>query len=335
MRGCERTDSHAAHDGKIAALFPPNEIDIRRIVTRLPLSMKLLSMSLALLGGLMSLLGEEIAAKWDVEISGPITDGTPSAPAPKLEPIDFKVMSSRTKRMDVTEAPEMPDLPPITGTINVTVQIVEDPNLPDPPAPLPALPPDDPAVVARLAELTEKYRGTELVFLSATVYDHNRTLLRIYPNGRVGDSVTAWSNLDFNHFCGFSIYRVKDAQDGKLHDFGLLMGIGGIDTRRWKEIAEARGIEYKGPEIPEIPKMTDLVAGVPSFVVVEGDVESPAMDTLEQIHDLYRKEGARMVAAYHARVKAHAERKAYLLANPPKPEDIVIKFWERDPSQSN
>jgi len=277
-----------------------------------------------------SLNAQEIATKWDVEIPVPITDGTPSAPIPKPEPLDLKILSSRTTRMDVTEAPEMHDLPPITGTINVTVQVVEDPNLPDPPPPLPTLPPDDPAVLARLAELREKYRGTELVFLSATVYDHNRTFLRIYPNGKVGDEVTAWSNLDFNHFSGFSTYRVKDAEDGTLYDCGLLMGIGGIDTRRWREMAEARGIEYKGPKIPEIPEMPDFAEGGPAFVVVDGDAESPAMDTLEQIHDLYRKEGARMEEAYHARVKARAERKADLLANPPKPNDVTIQFWKRN-----
>ncbi len=117
--------------------------------------------------GFSGLVAEEIATKWDVEIPGPITDGTPSEPPPKPEPIDFKVLSSRTTRVDVKEAPEMPELPP--------------PNLPDPPRPLPALPPEDPAVIARLAELTEKYRGTDLVFLSATVYDHNRTFLRWNP----------------------------------------------------------------------------------------------------------------------------------------------------------
>jgi hypothetical protein len=273
--------------------------------------------------------GQQDATKWDVEIPGPITDGTPTEPAPKTEPkpIDFKVLSSRTARMDVTKAPEMPDLPPITGTINVTVQVVEDPNLPDPPPPLPALPPDDPAVVARLAELKETYRDTRLVFLSATVYNHNRTFLRIYPNGRVVDSVTAWSNLDFNHFGGFSTYRVKDAAGGTLCDLGLLMGIGSTDTKRRAELAAAKGYEYKAPEIPEIP---DLADGGPSFVVVEGDAESPAMDTLEQIHDLYRKEGPRMEEAYHARVKAREERRAYLLANPPKPQDVTVRFWKRN-----
>ena len=270
---------------------------------------------------------QEVTTKWDVEIPGPITDGTPSPPPPKPEPIDFTVLNSRTTRMDVKEAPEMPDLPPITGTINVTVQVVEDPNLPDPPPPLPPLPPNAPAVVAKLAELAEKYRGTELVFLSATVYNHNRTFLRIYPNGRVVDSVTAWSNLDFNHFSGFSTYRVKDGEDGTLYDFGLLMGIGSTDTKRWAELAAEKGFEYKAPEIPEMP---DLADGGPSFIVVEGDAKSPAMDTVEQIHDLYRKEGTRMEEAYNAREKAREERKAYLLANPPKPQDVTVRFWKRN-----
>ena len=287
----------------------------------------------AFFGLFFSAAAEQIVTKWDVEIPAPITDGTtspPPPPPPESEPIDFKVVSTRTTRMDVTEAPEMPDLPPVSGTINVTVQLIENPNLIDPPPPLPPLPPEDQAVIARMAELREDYRGTELVFLSATVYDQNRTFLRIYPNGRADGSVTAWSNLDFHHFSGFSTYRVKDAVDGTLYDYGLLMGIGGIDTRRMKEVAEAQGIEYKGQEIPEIPIMPDLADGGPAFVLVEGEKHGSAMDTLEQIHDLYRKEGVRMKEAYHAREKARADRKAYLLANPPKPNDVTIRFWKRN-----
>ena len=89
-----------------------------------------------------------------------------------------------------------------------------------------------------MAELREKYCGTELVFLSATVHDRKRTFLRIYPNGRVADSVTAWSNLDFMHFCGFTTYRVKDAEDGTFYDFGLLMGIGSSDSSHRARLAE-------------------------------------------------------------------------------------------------
>jgi hypothetical protein len=50
-----------------------------------------------------TIVGQQTANKWDVEIPGPITDGTPSPPAPKPAPIDFKVLSSRTTRMDVTD----------------------------------------------------------------------------------------------------------------------------------------------------------------------------------------------------------------------------------------
>lgn len=276
--------------------------------------------------GFTSLYAQEAATKWDVEIPGPISDGTRPAPTPAPEPIDFRVKNSRTSRMEVTEAPEMADLPPINGTINVTVQLVEDPRLTDPPPPLPALPPDHPAVVARLAELFEQYAGTQLVFLSAEVHDHNRTLLCIYPNGRLDDAVTAWSNLDFNHFSGFSTFRVKDGIDGTLHDIALLMGIGNTDKQRLEELAKNSGIDHDAPKVPEMP---NLAEGGPTFIIVEGDAKSPAMDTLEQIHDLYRNEGARMESAYHAREKAQAERKAYLLANPQKPKDVTIRFWKR------
>lgn len=270
---------------------------------------------------------QEGVTKWDVAFPEPIADETRSEPPPKPEPIDFDVLSSRTMRMDVVEAPEMHGLPPITGTISVTVRLVEQPNLINPPPPLPALPPEDPVVVAKLKELAENYRSTDLVFLSATVYDKERTFLQIYPNGYIGDCVTAWSNLDFNHFSGFSTYRVKDAVDGSFYDYGLLMGIGNTSiaiAERREQLASEWAFEYKAPEIPHMP---DFVDGGPAFVVVEGGKDSPAMHTLEQIHDLYRNEGARMEAAYHARELARAERKAYLLANPPKPKDLVLHYW--------
>lgn len=274
---------------------------------------------------------EKVIPAWEVEIPVPIADGTPTEPAPKPEPIDFKVLNSRTQRRNVTEAPEMSDLPPIKGTINVTVQMVEDPGLLDPPPPLPALLPNDPAVIARLEEFRQHYRGTELVFLSATVYDDDRTLLRIYPNGNVDQQVAAWSNLNFNHFSGFSTFRVKD-EDGNFRDFGLLMGIGSTNTARMRERLARHGQDYNEPEIPKMP---DFAVAGPSFTVLEGDADSPAMDTLEQVHDLYRKEGARMEAAFHAREKAYEERKAYLLANPPKPSDITVRVWKRTFAQSN
>lgn len=270
-------------------------------------------------------------SKWDVEIPEfeSIADGTPSAIAAKREPIAFEVISSQTEQKNVVEVPEMRDLPPITGRINVTVRKVEDPGLPDPPEPLPSIDLDDPVVIARMEELREHYQDTSLIFLSASVYDHKRTLIRIHPNGDDGNEVTAWSNLDLNHLTGFSTYRVNDGVDGTPYYYSFIMGIGNCDTAMNSKLASRGDWEYEPPEIPELP---DVENGGPTFVVMEGKADSPAMATLEQVHDLYRKEGTRMEAAFHARQKARAERKAYLLANPPAPKDVTISFWERSPS---
>ena len=290
------------------------------------LNLKIIPLSAALLLAAEAGDPEKSAQIWNVEIPGPITDGTLAASAPRPVPIDFTVLTSRTQRIQVTEAPEMTGLPPIKGTINVTVQRVADPGLADPPAPLPVLPPSDPLVIARMKQLRESYRGTELVFLSATVFDHSRTLLRIHPNGDVKGEITAWSNIDFSHFSGFTTYRVNNT-DGTLSDYGLLMGIGNTNTYGTRTRLARHGHDYNLPEIPELP---DLTISGSSFVVVGGETNGEAMDTLSQVHDLYRKEGVRMEEAYHAREKATAERYAYLLKNPPVPEDIVIRFWQRD-----
>lgn len=288
--------------------------------------MKFSCLSLIFPSLIVPLAAQDSSPKWDVEIPAQIQQNDSPQPLPEAEPINFKVLTTRTKRVEVTEAPPMAELPPIKGTINMTVQVVENPGLSDPPPPLPVLPPSDAAVVARLQELREKYRGTELVFVSATVTDHRRTLVRIYPNGQTDGEITAYSNIDFNHFSGGSgIYRVKE-EDDSFHDVGLLMGLGNENSSRMREVAERRGGVENEPTLPEVP---DLEESGPAFVLVSGSPNSPAIDTLEQLHDLYRSSGDRLKTDFLAREKAYAERKDYLLKNPPKPDDVVIQFWDR------
>ena len=124
-------------------LYP--DFDTESEIYKMISIMKFLPLSMALLGLLRSAgTQEKSSPAWNVEIPGTISDGTRAQPDPKPEPIDFRVLTSRTQRLQVTEAAEMSGLPPIKGTINVTVQRVADPGTPDPPAPLPALPPNDP-----------------------------------------------------------------------------------------------------------------------------------------------------------------------------------------------
>jgi len=150
-------------------------------------------------------------------------------------------------------------------------------------------------------------------------------LLRIYPSGKNDGQLAVWTNIDFNHFSGFSTYRVHEP-DGKFRDHGLLMGLGNIDLRKVRDRHAQHDHPFTEPEIPELP---ELSANGPAHAVVEGETNGPAMATLIQLEELYRGEGARMKAAFLAREQAYAERKAFLLANPPQPEDVTIRFWKR------
>ena len=303
--------------------------------------MRIPPLIVATLSGLLPLSAQEtVVPKWDVQIPPPIVqdEATREAPAPEPTPIQLDVLTSRTKEVFVREAAEMPDLPPVEGKIKVTVQRVADPGLPDPPPPLPALPPSDPAVIARMEELRETYRGTELVFISSSVYMETkdspecRTLVRIYPNGQVGSEVVAWSNLNLLHLCGQGGYRLN-LEDGTFQDYGLLMGISPVYIENMRRLAAAyAGREYQEPEIPELPELA--IAG-PSFVLVEGDIDSPAYATLEQIHDLFRLSGNSLRDQYLAREQARQERKAFLLAHPPKPKDRVFSFYKSPRKSGN
>ncbi len=269
----------------------------------------------------------------EASIPGEISDGKPSPPPPKKESIPFEVKTSITKRVHVVESPEMAGLPAPEGTINLTVQLVKKPGLPDPPPPLPALPPNDPSVVARMTELRESYRETQLVFVSATVYDHSWTYLRCYPSGG-GDrkEIALWSNLDFNHFSGFSTFQCK-GKDGVMRQYGLVMGIGNEVTQQRLDPLAKNDEENEDQEIPKLPA---LATGGPAYVITEGDTnDREAMELIEGMHNLYRVEGVRMKAAYHARIKAYEERKAFLTAHPPVPKDVTIRFWNRDNVKTN
>ena len=122
------------------------------------------------------------------------------------------------------------------------------------------------------------------------------------------------------------MYQVK-GDDGELRDYALLMGIGDVDTQRTSEHLAKNGKKYHAPEAPVLP---DLATGGPAFILTDGNTtDKESMALFQGMHDLYRVEGLQMEAAYHARIKAHAERKAYLLANPPVPKDVTIQVWKR------
>jgi hypothetical protein len=266
-------------------------------------------------------------------VIGPLSDGRPGEllVAPVLP--EFRVKNSIMRRMRVVEPSEMDGLPPVQGWIKATVQRVDDPRLPDPPpSATVAFPSGSPAISAQLAQRRGRDQTTDIVFISATVYDHARTLLRYSPLEAGRGEICAWSNLDFNCFSGFSSYQVKGA-DGKSREHGLVMAISNEDPRTQASFLAKHHLTYIAPQIPMLP---DLASGGPTFIIIPSDTDEKAgVEVIKGLHELYRVEGARMQEAYQARMKAQEERKTYLLANPPVPDDVTIRYWKRQASTSD
>jgi hypothetical protein len=250
-----------------------------------------------------------------------ISDGAPtSVPEPVAKP-DLVIQSTQVKQMEVVEPPELPELPPVRGTKNLTVHLVDDPGLPDP-APPASPSDDDPQVEALPAEMSANHPETRIVFVSATVYDHKRTLLTCHPAGVSSREITVWSNLDFNHFQGFPTFEATGA-DGEVRSYALLTCVGNGTAANLRE-QQTAGETTEEPAIPALPD------DKPAFVIQTESPDPESVTLIEDLHALYRAEGTRMAEACAAREKAREERKAFLLANPPKPKDVTVHFWKRE-----
>lgn len=290
---------------------------------------------IVLLGLLPALHGEDrkdvvrvAPSTTHASIPSPISDETPTPALPPVEKPDFQIEGTQVKQLYVVEAPPMPGLPPVEGTIKLTVRNVADPGLPDPPPPPKAPSIEDPEIKAQLAELSAKYRETQIAFVSATVYDRRRTRLTVYPNDGIDKAVTVWSNLDFNHFSGLGNFEAQDA-GGETRAHYLLMGIGNENSELRRRLLAESGIDYAEPAIPSLPD------DQPAFVISTKAPDQDSVKIIEDLHALYRTEGGRMAEACAAREKAYEERRAYLLANPPKPKDVTVHFWKRTKSDEN
>jgi len=266
----------------------------------------------------------EVEIEGEAKLLGKVADGTPPPPAPPRPMPEVKILSSSVRQ---------------EGGRTITMNRVAPPDLP--PLPPPPEPPGEeelealrqsPEYQAFLAEAQEHARKTRIAFVSATVYDHEKTRLWWWvPGDREQNiearSFRAWSNVDFFHLGGFGSYEYDGIQ------YMLIMGIGGTTTeqlREWQRRAAEHGVEF------ELPVSPDLPADSLSYVVTEGDPgDAEGMAVMDGLHALYGKEKDRLAAAYVAREQAREAREAYLKANPPKPKDTVIHFWRRPREAGN
>lgn len=256
----------------------------------------------------------EITALPEARILGGISDGTRAPEEPKPAPIDMHVLESHTRAEHFRLAPEMAGLPAPEGVRNVTVQYVVAPDLPEDPEPRPAVQLTEEEIEAFRAEIAEQYQETQLVVISASVHKDGITRFQVQAPGPDAVPVTGWSNFDFHHLSGFTDFELKQP-DGSYKRYAIIMGVGYV----------------RDPD-PEVraPKLPALATDGPRFIVHKGDKNNPeGLELVEGLHALYAVEGQRLADAHAARKRAYEVRKAELLANPPKPKDVTIRFWDK------
>jgi len=144
---------------------------------------------------------------------------------------------------------------------------------------------------------------TFLLMLSATVYPGPRTYLRWTHCSDDGSATeySGWSNIDFNHLTGITSFL---ATDGEAHSF--VMGI---------------GTEQEPAENPP-----DFTTTTPTFLPDQENISAEALLTVDSLHKLYAIEGEKLATAHEGRGRADAARRAELLANPPQPQDLIIRY---------
>ena len=236
--------------------------------------------------------------------SAPLPDPTPKPvvlpPAVVLDTVEYVLPAEgRSIIVQKTEPPPGYIPPPIS-----------------PPLPAPPAAPSEEFLAKARAAAANRPQMRFLRF-SATVYSvgpedaaRKATLVRWTHDRK---SYQAWSSVDWNHFRALGQFA---SADGKTI-YSCLMGIG--DATRWRQR-------------PGSPVPPEFQPGEIAFRVIEGDAANkPALADLEILHNLYRTDGHRLKLAHEIREKAIAERQAWLEANPPQPQDIIVRHWDVTP----
>jgi hypothetical protein len=157
------------------------------------------------------------------------------------------------------------------------------------------------------AEVEEPQKKFEVLSLSATVYDHRVTELRWSHDQR---EYRAFSNIDFNYFCGVGEIETEDTV------YMLIMGIG--DQPR-ENAANVPLPESFSPTRSEYRLSNETESAVPLEALA-------AMDALHRYFDSHR---ARLIEEHAKREAQRIAREEWLKAHPPVPKDTVINFWPK------
>lgn len=179
-----------------------------------------------------------------------------------------------------------------------------------------------PSPEAVQSALRREKKRAEVLFLSATVYDHEVTQLRWF--GEAGEC-RAFSNIDFNLLSGVNQIETDDAV------YTILMGLG--NESRNAMINRSQLFDGTVAKVPPLSQFNPTRA---EYFVME-DKSKPAtaesLAGIDALHRYYDANRTQLAEDYKKREIARAEQEAWNKAHPPLPRDTVINFWPADARQ--
>ena len=198
-----------------------------------------------------------------------------------------------------------------------------------PPAPPPPPPAPAPSAVeiatADKPEAGMPQKKTEVLFLSATVFDRQVTEVRTFGGKR---DCRFLISIDFNLLAGVGSLETADT------DYLLILGVGN-ETRGEAEAFNKRAAEDGQKDgFKQIPPLESFSKNHSEYVVAqdEPDAQPPAetLAALDALLVFYDANRSKLAEDYAKREAARSAQKQWVKEHPPAPRDTVIHYWKKD-----
>lgn len=160
----------------------------------------------------------------------------------------------------------------------------------------------------------ENYVASVMIHISATVYMEGEKHYSHIRLSQGEDKIEVWSSMNAMEIAGMSNYMARGIEYYTLLGHGMEREIS----------ASEAGCPVHRDKLNK-DKARFLVVG-------DRDDESQALEAMRGLHAIYNKEKVALEVAYQRRLSNQERARIWDAENPPKPKDITIRFWKRDPN---
>jgi hypothetical protein len=247
--------------------------------------------------------------------SGSLPAASPTQSQQQSGPINFKILSqTQVNRAD--------------GTTTI-LNFVAPPVIP---VPTPKPSPTPSAQYLQWLQ-TSGWKQDKLIMLSATVYDHQFTDLRIWVGN---DSCRVISDIDFMYFTDTVFSEIETADT----IYELFLMAGNETSEALTPSGASLSPEFVADQKATLGLLTQAKGQLPNlsfnpnsksaYLIAENPTSNngSALAALDALHAYYDANHAQLIASYRQGVAARAAAEAYAKTHPPPPPPpVVINYW--------